>query len=92
MVSFVLGVADTGVLLTAGSLFFGVSFSSPVPVAVIVLCAGAAGTSLLFVIVRLARTAEQANIARSILALLLGIAGGAFFPSAHPASPAACST
>ena len=80
MVSFVLGVAATGVLLIAGSLFFGVSFGSPVAVAVIVLCAVAAGTSLMFVIVRLARTAEQATIAQSILALLLGIAGGAFFP------------
>ncbi len=80
MVSFILGAAATGVLLTAGSLFFGVSFGSPVAVTVIVLCAVAAGTSLMFVIVRVARTAEQANIAQSILALLLGIAGGAFFP------------
>ena len=34
----------------------------------------------MFIIARLARTAEQANIAQSIVALLLGIAGGAFFP------------
>lgn len=80
MVSFVLGVVATGVLLTAGSLFFGVSFGSPVAVAVVVVCAVAAGTSLMFIIARLARTAEQANIAQSIMALLLGIAGGAFFP------------
>ena len=80
MVSFVLGVMATGVLLTAGSLFFGVSFGSPLAVAVIVVCAVAAGTSLMFIIARLARTAEQANIAQSIVALLLGIAGGAFFP------------
>ena len=80
MVSFVLGVVATGVLLTAGSLFFGVSFGSPLAVAVIVVCAVAAGTSLMFIIARLAGTAEQANIAQSIVALLLGIAGGAFFP------------
>lgn len=80
MVSYVLGVISTGVLLTAGSLFFDVSFGSPLAVAVVVLCAVGAGTSLMFVIARLARTAEQASIAQSILALLLGIAGGAFFP------------
>lgn len=80
MVSFVLGVVATGVLLIAGSLFFGVSFGSPVAGAAVVVCAVAAGTSLMFVIARLARTAEQANIAQSIMALMLGIAGGAFFP------------
>ena len=38
------------------------------------------GHRLTFVIARVARTAEQANIAQSILAMVLGIAGGAFFP------------
>ena len=33
----------------------------------------------MFVIARVARTAEQANIAQSIIALVLGMAGGAFF-------------
>ena len=80
MVSFVLGVVATGVLLTAGSLFFGVSFGSLPAVAVVVVCAVTAGTSLMFIIARLARTAEQANVLQSIMALLLGIAGGAFFP------------
>lgn len=82
LVSYVLGVVATGVLLTAGSVLFGVSFGSPLAVAVVVLCAVAAGTSLMFIIARLARTAEQANIVQSIVALLLGIAGGAFFPLA----------
>ena len=39
-----------------------------------------AATSLTFVVARLVRTAEQANVAQSILAMVLGIAGGAFFP------------
>ena len=33
-------------------------------------------------VARLVRTAEQANVAQSILAMVLGIAGGAFFPGA----------
>lgn len=34
----------------------------------------------MFLIVRVARTSEQAGIATSIVALVLGIGGGAFFP------------
>lgn len=82
MVSFILGVVATTVLLTAGSLLFDVSFGSPLAVAVLVVCAVTAATSLMFIIVRLARTTEQANILQSILAMVLGIAGGAFFPIA----------
>jgi ABC-2 type transport system permease protein len=80
LVSYVLGVAATAVLLTAGSMLFDVSFGSPVAVGALVLCAVAAATSLMFVIARIARTAEQASVLQSILALVLGIAGGAFFP------------
>jgi ABC-2 type transport system permease protein len=80
LVSFILGVVATTVLLTAGSLLFDVDFGSPLAVAVLVLCAVTAGTSITFVIARIARTAEQSNVAQSIVALVLGIAGGAFFP------------
>ena len=80
LVSYILGVVATSVLLTVGARFFDVSFGSPVAVAALVLCAVAAATSLMFIIARVARTAEQASIAQSILALVLGVAGGAFFP------------
>ena len=77
---FILGVVATTVLLTAGSLLFGVSFGSPLVVAALILSVVTAATSLTFVVARLVRTAEQANVAESILAMVLGIAGGAFFP------------
>lgn len=80
LVSYVLGVVATAVLLTVGSMFFDVGFGSPVAVAVLVLCAVAAATSLMFVIARVARTAEQAGVLQSIIAVVLGVAGGAFFP------------
>ncbi len=80
--AFVLGVLATAVLLTAGSLMFGVAFGNVGAVGVLVLCAVAAATSLTFIVVRLARTAEQANIVQTILALVLGMSGGAFFPIA----------
>lgn len=82
LVSFVLGVVATTVLLVAGSLMFGADFGSPLAVGVLVVCAVAAATSLMFVVARLARTAEQAGVMQSILAMGLGVAGGAFFPLA----------
>lgn len=79
LVSFLLGVVATAVLLTVGGWFFGVGFGNLLAVAVLVLAAVTAATSLMFIIARIARTSEQANIAQSIIAMVLGIAGGAFF-------------
>ncbi len=79
---YVLGVGATLVLLVAGSLLFDVDFGSPLVVLVLVLAVVAAATSLTFVVVRLARTSEQASVLQSILAVVLGMAGGAFFPIA----------
>lgn len=79
-VGFILGIVATTVLLTAGSVLFGVSFGSPLVVGALILSVVAAATSLTFIVARLVRTAEQANVAQSILAMVLGIAGGAFFP------------
>lgn len=80
LVSFVLGAVATGVLLTVGGVLFDADFGSVPAVAVLVVCAAAAGTSVMFLVVRVARTSEQAGIATSIVALVLGIGGGAFFP------------
>ncbi len=80
LVSFVLGVVATAVLLGAGAMFFDVSFGSAVVVGVLIAAVVTASTSLMFVVAKLASTAEQAGIAQSILAISLGMAGGAFFP------------
>lgn len=80
LVGFILGLVATGVLLTIGSLMFGVDFGSIPAVAAVVVCAVLAATSLVFIIVRLASTSEQASIVQSILAIVLGMAGGSFFP------------
>lgn len=80
LVGVVMGVVATAVLLTAGGLMFGVGFGSPAVVAVLIVGAVVAATSLMFLVARVARTAEQAGVAASILAFTLGIAGGAFMP------------
>ena len=49
------------------------------------VCVAAAATSVMFLIARVARTSEQAGIATSIVAIVLGIGGGAFFPISAPA-------
>jgi len=80
LVSYILGVVATTVLLVVGGRLFEVSFGSPPAVAVLVLCVVAAGVSLMFIIARVARTAEQATVSQSILAMVLGMSAGAFFP------------
>lgn len=80
LTGFLLGVLATSLLLVAGSLLFDVDFGALPSVAVLVLSVVAAATSLTFIVARLARTAEQANVMQSILAVVLGMAGGAFFP------------
>ena len=80
LVSLVLGVVATAVLLTVGGMFFGVGFGSPLAVAVLVVSVVLAAVSLVFVVARLARTAEQAQISQSILGMVLGMSAGAFFP------------
>nr|WP_274387596.1 ABC transporter permease [Salsipaludibacter albus] len=80
LVSFVLGLVSTSILLTAGSLLFDVDFGSVVPIAVLVVATVAAATSLVLVVTKVARTAEQASTINAILGIALGVLGGAFFP------------
>src|SRR5690606_6443008 len=80
LTGFLLGVFATSFLLTVGSLLFGVDFGDVLAVAVLIVTAVAAATSLTFIVARVARTAEQANVMQSIVAVVLGMAGGAFFP------------
>lgn len=82
LVSLILGVVSTSVLLALGGVLFDADFGSVPAVAALVVCAATAGTSVMFLIVRVAHTSEQAGIATSIVALVLGIGGGAFFPVA----------
>lgn len=80
LVSFLTGVLSTAVLLTAGGFLFDASFGAVLPVAVLVASVVAAATSVMFLIARVARTSEQAGVATSIVSIVLGVGGGAFFP------------
>lgn len=76
----VLGVLSMTVLLASGQLFFdGVDFGSWPVVMVLVVVTVVAATSVMALILRVARTSEQASLAMSVIAISLGVAGGTFF-------------
>lgn len=80
VVGIVLGVVSTTVLLASGQLLFdGVDFGSWAVVLVLVLATVTAATSVMALILRVARTSEQASLAMSVIAISLGVGGGTFF-------------
>ena len=83
LVSFVLGIISMSVLLLVARLFLGAHFGSLIGVAILVVCGVAAATATVALVVGLARTPEQAGLAQSMVALVLGILGGAFFSMAR---------
>ena len=78
--SFALGVISMTVLVLATTLLFGASWGNPVGVAVLVVAAVLAATGITALIAGFARNAEEASNYQSIVALVLGLLGGAFFP------------
>ncbi len=83
LVSFVLGVISMAVLLVVARAFLGARFGSPVGVALLIVCGVAAATATVALVVGLAKTPEQAGLAQSMVALVLGILGGSFFTMAR---------
>ena len=80
VVGIVLGVVSTTVLLASGQLFFDdVDLGSWGAVMVLVVATVTAATSVMALILRVARTSEQASLAMSVIAISLGVSGGTFF-------------
>ncbi len=82
-VSFVLGLLSMSVLLIAAQVFLGAELGAAMGVAVLVLCGVAAATATTALVVGLVSTPEQAAVAQSMVALVLGIVGGSFFSMAR---------
>ena len=78
--SLVVGVVSVATLMLVAVPLLGASWGDPVAVAALVVAAVLAATSLVAAVATMARTAEQANVWQSILAIVLGMLGGAFFP------------
>jgi ABC-2 type transport system permease protein len=78
--SFVLGAASMTVLVTATSLLFGASWGNPAGVALLIAAATLAAIGIMGLIATFAKNAEQASNWQSIVAVILGLLGGTFFP------------
>lgn len=80
LMSLVLGVFALGVLVVATSLLMGASWGNPFGVALLVVTAVLAAVSLMGLVAGVAHTPEGAENMASIVAVILGMLGGVFFP------------
>jgi ABC-2 type transport system permease protein len=80
LTSFLLGAISMAVLVAATTLLFGATWGNPVGVAVLIVTAIMAATGIMALIATLARNAEQAANWQSVVAVVLGLIGGTFFP------------
>ncbi len=69
-----------GVLVAATSLLLGAEWGDPVGVGLLTVAGVIAAMSVMALIATLARTAEQAGNWQAIVAVVLGMLGGSFFP------------
>jgi ABC-2 type transport system permease protein len=83
LTSLILGVFSMGVLVAATTLLFGASWGNPLGVAVLIVAAVVAAMGIMALVATVARTAEQAGNWQSVVAVVLGLLGGTFFPVAR---------
>jgi ABC-2 type transport system permease protein len=77
--SFILGVVSMTVIVVASTLLLGAEWGNPIGVALLIVAAVLAAMGITALITTLARTEEQAGGWNAIVAVTLGILGGAFF-------------
>jgi len=80
LTSVALGVVSLTVLVLGTSLLLGASWGNPVGVGLLVVSGVLAATGIASVVASLAKTAEQAGSWQAVVAVSLGLLGGAFFP------------
>jgi ABC-2 type transport system permease protein len=80
LTSFVLGFVATWVLVAATTLALGARWGSPLPLAAVIAAAVIAATGISVAATTLAKTEDQASTFNSIVAMLLAVLGGTFFP------------
>lgn len=80
LVTFGIGVLSMGALAVATSLLLGARWGNPVGVAILIVAGVAAATGVMALVASLARTVDQASNWQAIIAVVLGVFGGVFFP------------
>jgi ABC-2 type transport system permease protein len=80
LTSFVLGLVSMIVLAVATTLLIGANWGNPVGVAILMMAGVLSALGIMAVVAVVARTPEQAANWQSIVAVVLGLLGGTFFP------------
>ncbi len=80
LAAFVLGVVAMTVLIVGSTLFIGAKWGNAFGVGILVVAAVLSAIGIMAVIASLARTPEQASNWQAIIAVVLGMLGGTFFP------------
>ncbi len=80
LTSFVLGLVSMVVLAVATTLLIGAEWGNPVGVAILMIAGVLSALGIMAVVAVISKTAEQAANWQSIVAVVLGLLGGTFFP------------
>lgn len=80
ILSFVLGVVSMGVLALATTFLMDADWGAPLGVALLVIAGVLAAVGIMGLVASVARTPEGAGNLGSIIAVILGMLGGTFFP------------
>lgn len=82
ILAFVLGVASLTVLVVATTLLMDADWGAPLGVGLLIVTGVLAAIGIMGLVYALARTPEGAGNLASIIAVILGMLGGSFFPIA----------
>ena len=80
LVSIVLGTVSMTVIAVATTLLLGAHWGDPVAVAALILTTVLSASGIALVVVGIARTEDQAAGLTAIVAMVLAVLGGSFFP------------
>jgi ABC-2 type transport system permease protein len=80
LVSYVMAAVSMSIIVGATTLLLGASWGDPLAVAALIAATALAATGIATLAVGLARTEDQAGAAIGLVAMVLAILGGSFFP------------
>ena len=80
MGTFAIGVVSMLVLFGATSLIIGAEWGNPVGVVLLLVLAVLAAMGIMTLVASVTRTVEQAGNAQAVVAVVMGMVGGTFFP------------
>jgi ABC-2 type transport system permease protein len=80
ILSFALGIISMGVLVVATQLLIGASWGAPLGVTSLVVAGVLAAVAIMGLVAAVAKSPEGAGNLGSIIAVILGMLGGVFFP------------